>query len=232
MTRVLPFLAVLAGTTLLAPAARADPSVTLFGLRATTLKKDTVNGQGKVTLTLILDRDTKVEAVTRDVAAATALTAGSDKRQKAYDKRSKEVLKEIDSAAKAGNEKKAEELKDELTRMAQSIQIVPAVVQGTLAFKDDRWRLTGGARPFAPDGKDKGVAEGTCVVEGEAVKGAFTAGEFKSSLGVRVGKLTVVMTGPPAKEAFKGAVRATGTLRLTEPGGAVLEADTIEAVKK
>jgi hypothetical protein len=232
MTRTLPFLTVLAGTTLFAPAARAEPSITLYGLRATTIKTETVNGEGKVTLTLILDRDTKLEAVTRDVAVAKALTDGSDKRQKEYDKRSKEILKEIDDARKANNEKKAEDLKDELIRKAQTILILPAVVQGTPTFKDNRWRLTGSARPYAPDGKDKGVAEGTCVVEGEAVKGNFTAGEFTSKLAVRIGKLNVLMTGPPAKEGFKGNVRATGTLRLTDLGEAVLEADAIEAVKK
>jgi hypothetical protein len=232
MTRVLPFLAVLAGTILVAPAAGAEPSITLYGLRASKIHTDTVNGEGKVTITLILDRDTKFEAVTKDVAASKALTDGAEKRQKEYDKRSKEILKQIDEARKAANEKKAEDLMDELTRMAQTIYILPSVVQGTPTFKDNRWRLTGGARLYAPDGKDKGVAEGTCVVEGEAVKGKFTAGEFTSTLAVRVGKLNVIMTGPPAKEAFKGAVRATGTLRLMETGEAVLEADAIEAVKK
>jgi hypothetical protein len=232
MTRLIPLLAALAGTTLFAPAARAEPSITLYGLRASKINTETVNGEGKVTITLILDRDTKLEAVTKDVAASKALTDGAEKRQKEYDKRSKEILKQIDEARKAANEKKAEELMDELTKMAQTIYILPSVVQGTLTFKNDHWRLTGGARLYAPDGKDKGVAEGTCVVEGDAVKGKFEAGEFKSSLAVRVGKLNVIMTGPPAKEAFKGTVRATGTLRLLEMGEAVLEADAIEAVKK
>ena len=92
--------------------------------------------------------------------------------------------------------------------------------------------MVGNLRALEPNGKDKGVKPGSCTVQGEATKGEYKVGDVKSSLAVRAGDLTVILTGAAAKEAAKGTVRATGTLTLTNSGEAILEATKVEAVKK
>jgi hypothetical protein len=233
MTRVLTLLPALA---LLAPAAVAAdppaPAVILYGGKLSSLKIGAVNGEANVSLELTVGKDTPLEAVSKDMKAALALTDAIDKNAKESEKRSKELAKQVEEAAKAGDLKKVKELNEALLKEGDNVLFVPAVVSGALTYKDKRWQLVGGLRALEPDGKDKGIKPGACTVQGEATKGEYKVGDVKSSLAVRAGDLTVVLTGPAAKEAAKGRIRATGTLTLTRTGEAILEATKVEAVRK
>jgi hypothetical protein len=236
MNRVLSSLAVLAGTILLMPAAHAadpsTPAVTLSGLKTINLSSAMINGDTTVTLDLLLGKDTTLRIVSKDPALYKALTDGADKRVAEFVKRSQEIQKLIDEAKKNNDTKKVQELKDQKTAEGQGILLAPVVVEGVLTYKDKKWHLAGSVRPFDAAGKDKGVKAGTCTLRGEAVSGEFKAGDVKSLLAVRAGDLSVVLTGPAAKESVKGLVRATGTLRLGKSGEAVLEATKVDPVKR
>src|SRR5262249_46880395 len=135
-------------------------------------------------------------------------------------------------AARKGDDKLAQELKDQLLKAAYDAVYAPAVAAGTLSFKDGAWQLVGSLRLLDPEKKDKGVARGSCVIEGEMMKGEFTAGDVTSKLAVRAGGLIVLLRDVEAKDAMKGKVRATGRLILTEDGNAILDVTAVEAVKK
>src|SRR5690242_20586163 len=87
----------------LAAAARADPATpaaVLTGQSGSTTKVVTVNGDTTVTLELVLDKDTTVEVVARDVGILKALNDAMDARLKDFEKRSKELVDQIKEAAK------------------------------------------------------------------------------------------------------------------------------------
>ena len=209
-----------------------------------------VNGDTTLTLELVLDKSTSVSVITKDADTLKPFLAAAEKNGKEREKRSKESQKRIEEvdkqlleAVEKNDEKKVKELSAERKKLSdenlkevratvEAIQREPAVAEGTLTYKDKQWRLVGTMRPFDPDAKDKGGKLGTCTIQGEVVSGEFKDGEVKSSLAIRAGDLTIVLTGPAAKESIKGGVRATGTLRLGKSGDAVLEATKIEALKK
>jgi hypothetical protein len=252
MTRVFTVLSVLAGTTFLPSAVgRADPpAFTLTGNKTISIQIVSINGDTTVTLELVLDKSAGVSVITKDADVLKPFEAAAEKAQKEREKRSKELQKhieEIDEQLKEAIDKKDEKKIKEWTaesakataefiKDAQAtievFQSQPAVAEGILAYKDKRWQLVGTMRPFDPDAKDKGGKLGICSVQGEVVTGEFKAGEVKSSVALRAGDLTIVLTGPAAKEAMKGRVRATGALRLGKAGDAVLEATKIETAPK
>jgi len=232
MTRVLPFLAVLA---LLTPAAVAAdaPAVTLYGGKLKFLKSNTVNRETIVSMKLTIDKDVALEVVGKDPGGfAKAYALGSEERAKDYEKRTKDLQAQIKTAVTKGDDKKVEELTETLQKEAEDFLFVPVVAMGKLTYKDSQWQLTGSVRTLEPEKKDKDVKRGSCVVQGELVKGKFTAGEFTSPLAVKAGGLTIVLTEVDAKDPPKGVVRATGTLNLFDEGEAMLEVTKIEAVKK
>ncbi len=230
MARVLTLVVLLAGAAV-APGADG-PAVTLHGGKMASLKITTTNGGANVTLELTIGKDTPLQVLSKDAAPMRAIAEGSDKRFKDYQQRVKKLQKAVEDAANAGDEKLVKELTDRLTQEADDLLFVPAVVAGALTYKDKSWQLVGTIRALEPDKRDKGVKRGSWTVQGELVGGAFEVGEIKSSQGIRAGGLTIVLTGPAAKDTPKGQVRATGALTLTEAGEAVLEATAVEPVKK
>jgi hypothetical protein len=239
MTRSPSLMALAAGLLLLAPSAWADApkaTVVLTGTKTGNVKSESVNGVTTVTLELALDKDTTVTVLTRDAKVVQKFLDASEQRIKELEKQSRELAKQLDDAISKQDVEKAKKLTDELNRHTEAIKAVvqkqPAVAEGALAYKDKKWVLTGTVRPFEPDGQDKGTKLGTCTVRAEVVGGDFKAGGVTSKLALRCGDVTVVLTGPAAKGEFKGLVEATGTLRLTKAGEAILDTTKIDAAKK
>jgi hypothetical protein len=230
MARVLTLLAILASFASAAAAADA-PAVTLYGGKMTGINVDTTFGKSKVTLDLTVG-DAELHVSSKDAAFGVTLARDYQKRNKDYQKLARDLKKRFDEAVKKGDEKKAQEIADQLTKEGEEVLSVPAVSAGTLTYKDKQWQLVGSIRALDPEKVDKGVERGSCAVQGEVVKGEFTVGDVISSLAIRAGSVTVVLTGDAVKDTLKGQVRAVGTLTLTEAGGAVLEAKSVEAVKK
>jgi hypothetical protein len=93
--------------------------------------------------------------------------------------------------------------------------------------------IAGKGRVLDDEERRKWQATGGVVVEGMAVQGEFVVGKETYSLGVKNGKLPIVLTGEVAKKQAKvtGTIRVTGELRA-EKSRLVLKAEAIEAVKK
>jgi hypothetical protein len=105
---------------------------------------------------------------------------------------------------------------------------------GTLTVVDGQLRLVGQLRPFAYKDADKALGKGKAKVEGEATRVMFDAGQGpKMTLAIQNGAHAIVLTGKAAQEMVdvKGVIRAHGVLRL-DKAGIVLEAETVELVKK
>jgi hypothetical protein len=93
--------------------------------------------------------------------------------------------------------------------------------------------IAGKGRVLDAKERQKWQATGGVVVEGMAVQGKFVVGKETYSLGVKNGKLPIVLTGEVAKKQEKatGTIRVTGELRA-EKDRLLLKPETIEAVNK
>jgi hypothetical protein len=115
---------------------------------------------------------------------------------------------------------------------------VVGVVQREMQLADKKYPLqqvvvVGKARVLDAKELAKWRATGGVVVEGTAVQGKFEVGKKTYKLGVKNGKLPIVLTGEVASKQAEitGTIRVTGQLRA-EPERLLLQAETIEAVKK
>jgi hypothetical protein len=93
--------------------------------------------------------------------------------------------------------------------------------------------IAGKGRVLDAQERQKWQAKSGVVVEGVAPQGQFVVGKETYSLGVKNGKLPIVLTGKMAKEQANvtGTIRVTGEL-LAEKDRLLLTAEAIEAVKK
>ena len=195
-----------------------------------------VNGDTTLTLELALDKSTSVAVITKDADTLKPFEAAAEKNRKEREKRGKELQKRIEEvdkqlleAAEKNDVKKVKELTAERKKLSdenlrevratvEGILREPAVAEGTLTYKDKQWRLVGALRPFDPDAKDKGGKLGTCSIQGEVVSGEFKASEVKSSLAIRAGDLTVVLTGAGGEGVREGRRAGHGDAAAGQSG--------------
>jgi hypothetical protein len=109
------------------------------------------------------------------------------------------------------------------------VKLLPGVTgEGTIRPDGKEMVLDGTVRGRDEKEKDKNLAKGQALVEGELVKGE------KGSLAIANGKWPIALIGEGSGKIAdaKGKVRVTGQLRLTEKGGLEVVVETAEEVKE
>jgi hypothetical protein len=130
--------------------------------------------------------------------------------------------------------KKAEaEFKANSDEMLKYLSYLAA--EGSLSLVDGEPQLTGKVRTYDYKGTDKVLGKGKALVEGEAIRVPHDAGKGKKdTLAIQNGDYPIIVTGKAGEDnlSAKGTLRVIGTLRAAKGGPIVLEADTVEVLKK
>ncbi len=107
--------------------------------------------------------------------------------------------------------------------------------EGSIGMVEGELQLTGKVRTYSYKGTDKALGKGKTLVEGQAIRVAHDAGKGKKdTLAIQNGDFPIIVTGKAAEDnlSAKGTLRVIGTLRAAKGGPVVLEADSVEVLKK
>ena len=108
------------------------------------------------------------------------------------------------------------------------------VAEGMLTVDGKKLVLSGEPHVRDDADKDKDLAKGGALVEGEAVLGKYRVGKNeKSTLAIKNGANVIVVSGKlPKEQELQGTIRVVGKLCVAEQGTLVMDAEKVQAGKK